>query len=140
MQMDKSSKPLSKGDDSAKELIIDCLKGTHTGGFDLDSIYFVNEKYVIFEYLKCDTVRPFDSHPNRYWYKNKRKFLSLWKITQMLKGTLVLVNYEDSREQIKVIKVLDMDDTGIKNEQSREWDFNQFRTWLVKLNSKALKS
>lgn len=136
----KNSKPLSKGDDSAKELIIDCLKGTHTGGFDLDSIYCVDGNYVVFEYLKCDTVRPYDSHPNRYWFKNKRKFLTLWKITQKLEGTLILVNYEDSREQIKVIKVIELNQDGIQKEESRNWNFEKFRAWLIKLNSKALKS
>lgn len=138
--MKHNSKPLSKGDDSAKELIIDCLKGTFTGGFDLDSVYCIDGKYIVFEYLKCDTVRPFKSHPNRYWKKNKRKFISLWNISQKLDATLILVNYEDSREQFKVIKVLELDETGIKKEDYREWDYNQFRNWLVRLNSKALKS
>lgn len=138
--MDKSSKPLSKGDDDAKALIIDCLQGTHTGGFDLDSVYCIQGKYIIFEYLKCDTVRPYQSHPNRYWYKNKRKFLTLWKLTQKLEGSLVLVNYEDSREQIKVIHVLAMDESGITKEDARKWDYERFRKWLLRLNSKALKS
>lgn len=138
--MDGKSKPLSKGDDSAKELIIDCLKGTYTGGFDLDSVYCVDGHYILFEYLKCDTVRPFKSHPNRYWHKNKRKFISLWNICQKLEGTLILVNYEDSREQFKVIKVLEISETKIEKEESWEWNYQQFKEWLVGLNNKALQS
>ena len=40
-------------------------------------------------------------------------FLSLWDITSKLGGRLYLVNYEDSREQFKVIQVLDLDERGI---------------------------
>ena len=107
--MANNSKPIGKGDDDAKALIIETLEGEWTGGFDLDSIYLINQKYYILEFLKCETVRPNNSHPNRYWFKNKQKFISLWEITKKLDGILYLVNYEDSRDQFKVIKVLKID-------------------------------
>ncbi len=60
-----------------------------TGGFDVDSIYQMPDKsWTIIEFLKCDTVRPFDSHPNRYWFKNSQKFISLWNLKNDLNGTL----------------------------------------------------
>lgn len=63
------SKPIQKTDDSAKQLIIEALEGQETGGFDLDSVYNIQGTYYVLEFLKCDTVRPFNSHPRRYWFK-----------------------------------------------------------------------
>lgn len=133
------SKPIKKTDDSAKQLIIETLEGEETGGFDLDSVYCINGVYVVLEFLKCDTVRPFDSHPKRYWFKNKQKFLSLWAITKKLNGILYLINYEDSREQFKIIYVKDLDENGIKNEVVKKWNFSQFKSWFKRLNRKARK-
>lgn len=133
------SKPIRKTDDSAKQLIIEALEGNQTGGFDLDSVYFIDGIYYVLEFLKCDTVRPNKSHPNRYWYKNAQKFISLWNITRKLDGLLYLVNYEDSREQFKVIKVLELSGTGIIREISKEWNFQQFKVWFKALNSTQYK-
>lgn len=138
--MDKKSKPIGKIDDDAKSLIIEALEGKVTGGFDLDSIYKINGTYYVLEFLKCDTVRPNDSHPNRYWFKNKQKFISLWEITNKLDGMLFLVNYEDSREQFKVIKVLEMTSSRISKEDTRIWSFDEFKKWFQSLNERAIKS
>ena len=129
------SKPIQKTDDSAKQLIIEALEGQQTGGFDLDSVYYIKETYYVLEFLKCDTVRPYNSHPRRYWFKNRQKFLSLWKITEKLEGRLYLVNYEDSREQFKVIRVISMDESGIIQEKVNLWNFEQFKTWFKALNN-----
>ena len=99
----------------------------------IDNIYF------ILEFLKCDTVRPNASHPNRYWFKNKTKFLALWQITQKLEGRLYLINYEDSREQFKVIRVLELNNTGITKQVIKEWDFTQFKKWFKSLNDKTFQ-
>ena len=133
------SKPISKGDDGAKDLIIESLEGKSTGGFDLDSIYCKDGKYTVIEFLRCETVRPFDSHPKRYWHLNAQKFISLWEIALKLEADLFLVNYEDSREQFKVIKVKKLDQTGIKEEESVQWNFQQFKQWFQKLNSSVLE-
>ncbi len=138
--MGENSKPIGKGDDDAKSLIIESLENEFTGGFDLDSVYLINGKYHVLEFLKCETVRPNKSHPNRYWFKNKQKFISLWDITKKLDGELYLVNYEDSREQFKIIKVIEINSNGISNEVSREWNFDQFKSWFKGLNRKSLKS
>lgn len=129
------SKPIQKTDDSAKQLIIEALEGQPTGGFDLDSVYNVRGTYYVLEFLKCDTIRPFDSHPRRYWFKNRQKFLSLWDITTKLKGRLYLVNYEDSREQFKVIQVIELDESGIQKEKVNLWNFDQFKKWFKALNN-----
>ncbi len=132
------SKQLRKGDDSAKELIVETLSGHLTGGFDLDSVYCVNGTYYVLEFLKCDTVRPNDSHPRRYWSKNRQKFIALWNITQRLQGTLFLINYEDSRQQFKVMKVLSVTDDDIS---TKDWlmDFDKFKQFFIKLNNAALQ-
>lgn len=138
--MSKQSKPIGKTDDDAKKVIIEALEGNLTGGFDIDSIYLIKDTYYVLEFLKCDTVSPVDSHPNRYWFKNSQKFISLWRITQKLEGKLFLVNYEDSREQFKVIKVLELTDSGIKKEKSWNWTFEQFKEWFQELNKRAIES
>ena len=138
--MDRKSKPIGKGDDDAKSLIIEALEGNVTGGFDIDSLYLINNTYYVLEFLKCETVRPNNSHPNRYWHKNKQKFISLWNITKKLEGRLFLVNYEDSRVQFKVIQVLELDNSGIIEEDVRKWSFDEFKKWFKSLNSRAIKS
>jgi len=138
--MNKHSKPIGKTDDDAKLLIIESLEGHHTGGFDIDSIYLIDKTYYILEFLKCDSVRPNNSHPNRYWHKNKQKFISLWDITQKLEGRLFLVNYEKSREQFKIIEVLRLNEKGILDEKSKEMNFNEFKNWFQNLNKKAINS
>lgn len=136
----RHSKPIGKGDDDAKNLIIEALDGKVTGGFDLDSIYRIGDSYAVLEFLKCDTVRPNDSHPRRYWNKNKQKFISLWDITQKLEGQLYLINYEDSREQFRVIKVLELDKHGIQKEIIKTWNMAQFSKWFQDLNHRAIHS
>ena len=138
--MNKKSKPIGKTDDDAKSLIIETLEGELTGGFDLDSIYKIEGIYHVLEFLKCETVRPNNSHPKRYWFKNSQKFISLWEITQKLEGVLYLINYEESREQFKVIKVLNLNSEGIVDEVIKKWNFEEFKTWFKALNTRALDS
>lgn len=138
--MSKQSKPIGKTDEDAKKLIIETLDRNVTGGFDIDSIYLIDNTYYVLEFLKCDTVRPVNSHPNRYWFKNSQKFISLWEITQKLEGRLFLVNYEDSREQFKVIEVIELTDKRIIKEKSYNWSFKQFKKWFQDLNKKAINS
>lgn len=137
--MSSGSKPLGGVDEEAKRLIQETLDGADTGGFDVDSIFFIEGRgWIVFEFLKCDTVRPFDSHPNRYWYKNSQKFLSLWRLTSDLEGELVLVNYEDSREQFKIIEVEDLDKEGIQVETISETNFDGFQEYYMEINNAAL--
>lgn len=101
------SKSISKTDDSAAQLLIDVLGGDVGRNFDIESIFAERKddgqwKWTIYEFLKADTVPPQVSHPNYYWYKNKRKFLSLWTIVNVFRKAdfecdLLLVNYADDK-------------------------------------------
>jgi hypothetical protein len=56
------------------------LAGNPTAAVNLDRIQKrkADGRYIIFEYLLCEqtqTVTPYSSHPNRYWNKNKHKFI-----------------------------------------------------------------
>lgn len=133
------SKPIGKTDDAAKQLIIDALEGSNTHGFDLDSI-FHTDCWVVIEFLKCDTVPPSVSHPKFYWNQNWRKFASLWAITQKLEGRLYLVNYDDARDDFKVIRVESLTpsaDGGITSERTLNTDWEGFVRWYKGLNSAA---
>jgi len=137
--VNSNSKKISKIDEDAKKLIIEVMGLEHTGGFDVDSIYRMPDtSWVIIEFLKCDTVRPFDSHPNRYWFKNSQKFISLWDLRNDLKGELVLINYEGSREQFLIIKVNKIDNkVGIIDEEKVKMNFSEFKQYFIALNRKA---
>ena len=129
-----------KFDDEVKALIIEALAGNKTGGGDIDGLFRHKEGFVVLEFLRCVTVRPFSSHPNRYWdyvpdkIGNKNKFLALWNIAQKTKSRLVLVNYEDTREQFKIIEVKGLSESRkIYDEVSIQMNFDQFKEWFQKL-------
>lgn len=135
-----------KFDDEIKALIIEALDENKTGGGDIDALFKTENGFVIVEFLRCLTVRPFESHPNRYWNYgkektgNKNKFLALWKIAQKTGSKLILVNYEDSREQFKIIEVRGLSDSQkIYDEISTKMNFEQFKTWFKILAGNAEK-
>ena len=94
-------------------------------------------KWVVFEFLRCVTVRPFNSHPRRYWDKNKQKFISLWKLKERLDADLFLVNYEDSREQFLKIEVLDLNSKGIQDEKVEKMNKTEFFSYFREVNHRA---
>ncbi|MGG6379159.1 hypothetical protein ACQ5T8_16960 [Vibrio cholerae] len=115
-ELENYSKELVSSDDSAAKLLIDLLDGQPGRNFDVESIFsFKTDNgwgWLIFEFLKKDNkhLTIAQSHPNRYWNKNNRKFLSLWALTKSLKSAgfksaLWLINYDDEREYIKLMKV-----------------------------------
>lgn len=135
--MDKQSKKISKADDDAKLLIMELLEGYDTYGFDIDSIFNHSVKgYIVIEFLKCVTVRPHASHPNRYWERCWRKVYSMFNLTKKLNGTFYWVTYEESREQFSVIKVLEINrEKGITKFERKDWNWQQFREWYLLINS-----
>ncbi len=130
----------AKFDDEIKALIIDSLDNSVTGGGDLDGLIRLKGGFLIIEFLRCITVRPFESHPNRYWdytaekVGNKNKFLALWKLAQKTSSQLILINYEDSREQFKIIEVRGLDEKRkIFEEVIIKMNFEEFKIWLRNL-------
>ena len=111
--MNGASKPINKIDDGSKKFIIDCLQGDCTHGFDVDSIYFNEGRWYIFEYLKCENPRmtPHTSDPKYYAY-NWKKFYSLYQLAKRLNGRLFLVNYSTRAtdgDKVKIMEVIDFD-------------------------------
>lgn len=118
------SKMLNKADDSAAKLLMELLSGSHGRNFDIESLFVErlddgSWKFTIYEFLKGLKVKPEHSHPNYYWNQNKRKFLSLWALTKVFRkagfdAELLLVNYDDDRTNVKVMKVLDVTENPSK--------------------------
>ncbi|MDV6377144.1 hypothetical protein ORD22_02555 [Sporosarcina sp. GW1-11] len=140
------SKILTHDDSSGFEFAKEMLAGEVTAAINFDRIQknSATGEYIIFEYLLCEeaqTVNPHTSHPNRYWHKNKRKFLSLWEISCDLEATLFLVNYAKKgtthEEKILVMKVLAADINGIETE-NWQTSRDQFSKWFREQNAKCL--
>jgi hypothetical protein len=132
-------------DDDVKSLIIEALNNNKTGGGDIDSLFRLKEGFVVIEFLRCVTVRPFNSHPNRYWdyvpdkIGNKNKFIALWNIAQKTNSKLILINYEDQREQFKIIEVKGLSDSRkIYNEIITTMNFDEFKQWFNELISNSI--
>lgn len=94
-----NSKPLGIEDESGFEFVKEMLNGDSTYAINFDRIQWDSKKgnYAIVEFLLCDEkqqfVTPYTSHPNKYFFKNKLKFTSLWEISQKLEADLYLINY-----------------------------------------------
>lgn len=143
----KKSKPLSKSDDSGFEFAKEMLNEDCTAGINFDRLqHHPKRGYIIFEYLLCDEKQPYvtphTSHPRKYWHLNKTKFISLWKVTQDLNATLYLVNYAKKgtihEDKITVIKVIEMDYSGILKEVSKKFTREEFQIWFRSLNKECL--
>ena len=111
------SKKLAKEDATDVLLVQEALNDDPTFGVNVERVLNHPEMgWVVFEFLKLGgpySEPPYkwrnildidQSHPNNYWHKNGRKFVSLWQLTQALDGVLFLVNYSvresDSEDEV----------------------------------------
>ena len=118
------SKALGSDDVSGFDFVKEILKETqHVRS---TSIVYKNIRKEDTSYLNSYCVKKLKvlthtSHPRRYWNKNSQKFISLYSVSQDLIAELFLVNYAKKGtkhdDKIKVIKVLDLDNTGILKEK-----------------------
>lgn len=148
---EKPSKPLGSEDVSAVEFVKELLQGDVTYGINFDRIQWNSEeeKYVIVEFLLCDEqqfprgITPYTSHPNRYFYKNAQKFISLWGLAKDLKAKLYLVNYSkkgtEFGNQVLLMEVLDVDEKRAPPVTTKDTKFtrDEFSDWFRKLNRKG---
>lgn len=141
------SKPLGHDDSSGFEFVKRAMGGNVTAAINFDRLQKHPARgYIIFELLKCEEdqrVTPYTSHPNRYWHRNSRKFLSLWRAKQDFNATLYLVNYSDAgteyADQVLLIEVLDMDENGITDEKQTAHTMATFSAWFVAMNNQCLE-
>jgi uncharacterized protein (DUF3820 family) len=141
-----NSKPLGHNDDSGFEFVKEMLGDNATAAVNFDRLQKHPQLgYIIFEYLLCEeeqTVTPYYSHPNRYWNKNKSKFLSLWRAKIDFNSILYLVNYAKkgtkAENEILLIEVLDVNENGITKEKDTKFTRKSFQEWFVKLNNECL--
>jgi hypothetical protein len=143
------SKKLGHPDDSGFYFVQEMLGDNVGAAINFDMLQKHPQKgYIIFEFLLCEetqkNVTPYTSHPKRYWNKNKSKFLALWRASLDLNATLYLVNYAKkgtkSEQEILLIEVLDMDETGILQEKQTEFNRKDFSQWFIKLSNECLQA
>ena len=145
--MGTESKKLGHDDSSGFEFAREMLAGDVTAGINFDRIMKNPEEgYQIIEYLLCDEnqpkVTPYTSHPRYYWNKNKNKFLALWRTKTDFDAALFLVNYAKKgtahENEVLLIEVLDMDETGILKEKQTRFTRSGFSRWFRDKNSQCL--
>lgn len=143
---DVKSKPLGIDDISGFDFVKEILDGDPTCAINFDRVQHHPEKgYIIFEFLLCEeaqSVNPHTSHPNRYWDKNSRKFISLFSIAKDLGATLYLVNYAKKgtkhEDKVLVIRVDNIDNSkGIIDEKKWKTTKKTFSIWFRKLNKES---
>jgi len=135
---------------SSPEFAQEMLDGQDTAAINFDRLqYHPQAGDILFEYLKCEEeqdkrgITPYTSHPNKYWYKDKRKFLALWRVAQDLPATLFLVNYAEAgtrhADEILLIRVKDVTADGLKGD-NRRFTRSEFQAWFQELNKACLGS
>ncbi|MCD6318738.1 hypothetical protein J7M02_06685 [Candidatus Aerophobetes bacterium] len=151
--MSHKSKPLEHPDFSAFEFVQEMLQGDPTCAINFDRIQWDTKegRYVIVEFLLCDEkqfergITPYTSHPNRYFHKNRQKFISLWELAQALDAKLYLVNYAKKGtkhgDEVLLMEVLriDPDDPEKKPVRTRNIRMtrDEFSKWFRELNSRG---
>jgi len=143
-----TSKPLGHSDDSGFEFIQELLNGDPTAAINFDRLQkHPKFGYQIFELLLCaesqPRVTPWTSHPNKYWHKNSRKFISLFEAAKALDAQLYLVNYAKRgtkhEDEVRLIKVLEIDPScGITKQESKNLSRSEFAEWFRNLNKECL--
>ncbi len=146
-----TSKPLEISDISGSEFSREMLKGDPTFGINFDRIQYHRsaKRYVILEYLLCDekqfdrNITPYTSHPNKYFTKNKHKFLSLWDLARKIEASLFLVNYskkgtlyDNEILLMNVIDICDYSTTPVKT-KDKKYTRDEFSDWLRQLNKEG---
>lgn len=145
---DTPSKSLGHDDSSGFEFVKEILQGDPTYAINFDRVQkHPQQGYIIFEYLRChesQNVDPYTSHPNRYFNKNKFKFISLFQIAKDLNATLYLVNYAKRgtmhEDKVKIMKVLNVDEndkSGPVKTEDCDTNRDKFGEWFRKLNKEC---
>lgn len=148
--MDNKSKSLTHDDSSGFEFAKEMLDNNETAAINFDRIQkHPQDGYIIFEYLLCEeeqskthSTTPYSSHPNKYWFKNKKKFIRLWELSQVLEAKLYLVNYAKKgtkyEDEILLIEVLDMTEEKITEENQTKMNRTEFKKFFRTLNTECL--
>lgn len=142
----QKSKKLGHDDQSGFEFVKELLGEEFTAAINFDRLQkHPRYGYIMMEYLLCEEgqkVTPYTSHPNRYWNKNATKFLSLWRAKLDFSATLYLVNYAKrgtkATDEVLLMEVLDMDETGIIEERITKYTRDEFAEWFQVLNAECL--
>ena len=146
----EESKALGHDDESGFEFAQEMLADDVTATVNFDRLQKHPQRgYIMFEYLLCEEEQmelhhttPYNSHPNKYWYKNKRKFLSLWRAALDLNAELYLVNYAKKgtkyEDQVLLIKVRGVNEFGISDQEKTRFTRAEFQAWFRQLNRECL--
>lgn len=137
------SKSLGNEDKSGFLFCQELLDGGLNYGFNFDRLCYDYEagKFIVFEFLKVDqwqTVTPWESHPVRYWHKNWRKFVAIWRGVQKLEADFYCVNYAEAgtpfADQVRVLQIFSMNKSGIKKWSDWKCSRGEFTEFFRQIN------
>lgn len=126
-------------DNTAFSLSKSLLNSDVTNGVNFDKILFDDKKQKCFilEYLLCEEIQkvsPYSSHPNKYFYKNSQKFVTLFNISRILNSELFLLNYAKPftkhAKQMLLMKVLDVKKSGKEPVKTENYKLKSVDTQL----------
>lgn len=146
-----NSKPLDHSDSSGFEFSQELLGGDSTFAINFDRVQWDNaeNRFVIVEHLLCDEkqfergITPFTSHPNKYFNKDKHKFILLWALAQKIGAKLYCVNYSKKgtryEHEVLLMEVENVDETKDFPVTTINTKFtrNTFSVWFRELNSRG---
>lgn len=141
-----ASKPLGNYDQSLFDFTKELLDGGQNFGINFDRLCFdqVSQKFIVFEFLKVDqwqSVTPWESHPVRYWHKNWRKFVAIWRGVQKLEADFYCVNYAEAgtefADQVRVMQIHSLNKDGIKKWSDWKCSRKEFQEFFRQINQRC---
>lgn len=89
---------------------------------------------IVIHGLKCNTISPIISHPNRYWHKDAQHFINLAITAQDNNAKLVLVNHKENCDCVKLIYVEKIvASKGITKYKELSMTIKEYNKWLSNL-------
>lgn len=79
----------------------------------------VKRKNLLFKIIPCKTTLPWQSHPQRYWKMDSKRFIDMYEEAKSKDADLVLVNISKTSEEVKLMRVIYLNENEIKTSDKK---------------------
>ena len=111
------------------------LKGKNTVKMAAESVN-TEKKDLHLYHLKCISVNPEKSHPNKYLKQDRERFTKMFNDSKKDNAYLVFANYSDKSNQIKLIYIQTLTDNGFHTLKEKVIPYNEYKKWVNTRSSK----